>query len=547
MRQSKANRFNKIPVENAAAKKVDNKRKISELIEKVSEEINGILRANIYEISMNDSELKELKNKKMELRNALKNCGIGDNASKEFVKDIIKGILIDNHILKGERIEEYISFSNEDRLSSRDKFEIILYLNIETYKERALEHIFFENSLFDKKDNTNTISENDINDIYDKYKEIGIYLSEDDKLNILVQRVYAGYKGLGAVDEIRDQKIEGVSGGVSGREGDNNSIWIFIRGKSYHLDFLSFDSVKELERVSLNIYRYDNPGQLSKSKGYIVNEMKDHSRVVVVRPPFAESFAFFVRKFDTIEQKNIYDLIKDKGSNVVIDVLKWLIKGCRVCGITGVQGCGKTTLLMSLIGIIDPSYNLRIQEMSFELNLRQAYPERNILSFRETDYVSGQEGLDIQKKTDGTVNILGEVASNPVAAWMIQMSQVASLFTLFTHHAKTTDNLIKYMRNSMLSSNIFNDEKVAIEQVVEAINFDIHLARDVNGHRYIERITEIVPDESKKGYFLSDIVRFEKGSYILTGNFSMKSVMEMSKHFSEDMKEEFYEKYCIQI
>ena len=27
----------------------------------------------------------------------------------------------------------------------------------------------------------------------------------------------------------------------------------------------------------------------------IVNEMKDNSRVVVVRPPFAENFAFFVR------------------------------------------------------------------------------------------------------------------------------------------------------------------------------------------------------------------------------------------------------------
>ena len=33
-------------------------------------------------------------------------------------------------------------------------------------------------------------------------------------------------------------------------------------------------------------------------------------------------------------------------------------------------------------------------------------------------------GLDVQKKTDGGVNILGEVATDPVAAWMIQMAQV---------------------------------------------------------------------------------------------------------------------------
>jgi len=28
--------------------------------------------------------------------------------------------------------------------------------------------------------------------------------------------------------------------------------------------------------------------------------------------------------------------------------------------------------------------------------------------------------LDVQKKTDGSVNIIGEVATDPVASWMIQ-------------------------------------------------------------------------------------------------------------------------------
>lgn len=202
---------------------------------------------------------------------------------------------------------------------------------------------------------------------------------------------------------------------------------------------------------------------------------------------------------------------------------------------------------MSLIGFIHPSYNLRIQELSFELNLRQVYPDRNILSFRETDYVSGQEGLDIQKKTDGSVNILGEVASGSVAAWMVQMSQTGSLFTLFTHHAKTTDNLIKYMRNSLLTCNIFQNERVALEQVTEAINFDIHLEKDINGHRYIERITEIIPTDNQMGYELRDIVKYVNGEYILNENLSLKSIIEMSRYFSDEMKEEFFEKYSIQI
>ena len=87
---------------------------------------------------------------------------------------------------------------------------------------------------------------------------------------------------------------------------------------------------------------------------------------------------------------------------------------------------------MAMIENIYETMNLRITETAFELHLRKVYPNRNILTFRETDTVSGQEGLDLQKKTDGAVNILGEVATDEVAAWMIQMAQVASKFTIFT-------------------------------------------------------------------------------------------------------------------
>lgn len=515
---------------------------IYRLIELISEKINGILRANIYELSMNEEELKKLKEKKSELRMALKNCGIGDYEAKSFVKEVIRDILSDN-IVNQENINSYIPFDNVNKLSCLDKFEILLYKYSCEHKNRGLEKMFEDFGWYEKTGNAKIEAE----DIFGAYLSSYIRLNYNDMLNILVQRVYEGYKGLGVIDEIRDQRIEGVSGGVSGKEDTYNSVWVFFKGQTYHFDFLSFNSEKELERVALNIYRYGNPGQLSKAKGYIVNEMKDHSRVVVVRPPFAESFAFFVRKFDTIEQKNIEELIKDEGASVVIDVIKWLIYGCQVCGITGSQGSGKTTLLMSLIGFIHPSYNLRIQELSFELNLRQVYPDRNILSFRETDHVSGQEGLDIQKKTDGSVNILGEVSSNPVAAWLVQMSQTGSLFTLFTHHAKTTDNLIKYMRNSLLACNIFSNEKIALEQVTEAINFDVHLEKDIKGHRYIERITEIIPEDSEKGYSINDIVRYNGQRYELVGNFSIRSAMAMSRFFDERLREEFYEKYCIQV
>lgn len=183
-----------------------------------------------------------------------------------------------------------------------------------------------------------------------------------------------------------------------------------------------------------------------------------------------------------------------------IDLLKYLVKGARIISLTGEQGCGKTTMLMAMIENIYETMNLRITETAFELHLRKIYPTRNILSMRETETISGQACLDVQKKTDGSVNIIGEVATDPVASWMIQSAQVASKFTLFTHHAKTFPDLVTALRNSMLRAGVFKDERTAEEQVVQVLNFDIHLVKDFRGRRYIERITECIPVEERNEY-----------------------------------------------
>ena len=52
----------------------------------------------------------------------------------------------------------------------------------------------------------------------------------------------------------------------------------------------------------------------------------------------------------------------------------------------------------------------------------------------------------------------------------------------------------------MLRAGVFRNEKTAEEQVVQVLNFDIHLVKDFRGRRYIERITECIPVEEKNEY-----------------------------------------------
>ena len=501
---------------------------LEKMQEFVKRRLDEITKVNLYDIGLSEEELKRRKNKKYELKKALKGCTYGDVNDKKYVKELIFDLLSKEYGVNEANISKAISFDVPSLLTAQDKFDILLYMYKKDFGYEGLTELIKKYDLAELKyvegetKPSYVITSQEIEDIFEKEN---LQLNFTDKLSVVVQRIYQHYKGYSSIDEVRDMNIDGVSGGVSGlpesflsqvaqtSDADYlaqvsehkvpracDSIWIFFQGKSIRLAFLSFGTEAELKRVCQNIYKYNNPGQLSDTNGYKINEMKDGSRVVVVRPSFSETWAFFVRKFD-VKRSTLEQWFKgEPGCDDSIELLKYLVKGARIISITGEQGCGKTTMLMGMIENIYETMNIRVQETAFELHLRKIYPTRNILTFRETDTIYGQEGLDVQKKTDGSVNIIGEVATDPVASWMIQAAQVASKFTLFTHHAKTFPNLVTALRNSMLRTGVFKNEKTAEEQVVQVLNFDIHLKKDFRGKRYVERITECIPIEDKNEY-----------------------------------------------
>lgn len=560
------------------------------LTEAVKDYFNNVLRTNFYRMQLSKEEYIKQSKRREQLRKSLKTCIYGDINSKNYIKAFIKDILLKECSITKASIYKVIPFKKPKDLTVETKFDILLHFYQKEHGSRAFEKMIRENHLDElREEGSYYIDSIDIHQLYNQ--KIGYLSNFEDQIDILVQRIYQSYKGYSIIDELRDMKIDGISGGVSGiptnffqrlNEKRNletiaklpsayDSIWIFFKGKSIHLRFLSFKTKSELVRVCKNIYKYDHPGQLTETVGYKVNKMQDGSRVVVTRPPFSESWAFFLRKFDSIEKIEMRQLIVDENNELCIGLVKWLVKGCQVTAITGSQGTGKTTLLMAMVAFINPIYNLRIQEMAFELHLRSIYPYRNVLSFKETGDISGQEGLDLQKKTDGSVNILGEVATAPVASWMIQMTQVASLFTLFTHHAKTSDTLVKSLRNNLLQTGVFSNESVAEEQVAEVINFDIHLNKNAEGHRYIARITEILTEEIKdypltyqrvaseekmdhfldtmteyfrrqttrRHYKTKDIVCWKDGKYIVKNKLSKKSFKSILNALEPTIKKDF--------
>ena len=365
----------------------------------VKKRLDEITKINLYDIGLSEEELKRRKNKKYELKKALKGCTYGDVNDKKYVKELIYDILAKEYGVSEINISTAIPFDIPSLLTVQDKFDIILYMYKQEFGYEALGEIIKKYDLAKLKyisgetKPSYVITEDEINNIFEKE---GFVLTFEDKLNIVVQRIYQHYKGYSSIDEIRDMNIDGISGGVSGlpesflsqvaqTDGDYldqiidhkvpracDSIWIMFQGKSIRLAFLSFGTEAELKRVCQNIYKYNNPGQLSDTNGYKINEMKDGSRVVVVRPSMSETWAFFVRKFD-VKRATLEQIVRFPGKEETIDLLKYLVKGARIISLTGEQGCRKNNNAYG-----NDRKHIRNNEPSYYRNCIRASLKKNI-------------------------------------------------------------------------------------------------------------------------------------------------------------------------
>ena len=199
---------------------VDDKTYTLELMIKfVKRRLDEITKINLYDIGLSEEELKRRKNKKYELKKALKGCTYGDVNDKKYIKELIYDLLSKEYGINETNISRVLPFDTPSLLTSQDKFDILIHEYKKTFAYEALTEIIKKYNLAELKyvegesKPSYVITEAEIDDIYEKEN---FELEFSDKLEIIVQRIYQHYKGFSTIDEIRDMNIDGISGGVSG-------------------------------------------------------------------------------------------------------------------------------------------------------------------------------------------------------------------------------------------------------------------------------------------------------------------------------------------
>jgi len=492
---------------------------LDEILEGVKQYMVDLIKEDTNMV-VNSEDFERLYKRKARINVALKKCVYGIDSAKLTVQDLIKEYIEQN--VPDEVVDTILGLNAEEGGEPADQvmFEILMYRYQKRYAKDGLAK-WIKNNHFERERhpalNSDPYAQGyfiTVDDLRNSYREEAIELSMSEKQEVLAIIIYQNYKGFGCIDTIRAMNINGINIGTSGSILETtaalnpnipkatNSCWIFFEGKYIHLQFINFGTEDEVKRIVQLVIRWNSPGALTAKRGFLVNTMYDKSRILALRPPACEYWAVFIRKFNLSNLTPEFLLIKDytKRGDLVIDTIKYLIKGEVTCAVTGRQGSGKTTLMSAIIRYIDPRYTIRVLEMAPELYLRELYPDRNILSFQETTTVTAEMLQDAQKKSDGVVSLVGEVATDKVAMNMIQMGMTASKFTIFSHHGNTTKDTVLTLRNSLVNAGGFSNMETAEKQVTDVVRFDIHLERSAEGKPYVQRITEIVQLDSAVPY-----------------------------------------------
>ena len=506
---------------------------MNELLDECRIYINDSVCRDYSELYLNREETLKREKQQARLKTAIREACLGDAGDREYLKEYIKDFLQKKMKVTSENINRFIRFNAPYMMSAQDKFEHMYECYSEKYGNRsfavmARDFGWAEGTGQVQKDTPYCITEKEVEKAYEDMRPGGSFT---ERLEVLAQRIYQRLYGHDCADIlIMDESVDGVSAGVGGRSRveydymkelnderrekpqsmNYETVYCVLHGKLIRMGFLSFEKEENLKRVVKNIYRYNIRTNLSRKNPVIHGTLKNGSRIVAARPPVSDGWVFYLRKFKSSDARRIDTLITHKNGDTVIELLKLITGGELNFCISGPMGGGKTTLLKSLVGFMNPKYTIRVAESSFELNLNNVYPERNIHMMQERGDFTIYDIITGTKKMDTDILIVGEVNEPKIAGAYVQVAQSGSRMAVTTLHHETTEKLIEYLRNALVSELGINDVRIAEKQVVDILNFDIHMVHDVDGNFYIERITEIIPETTDNMYRLSDIVRFDK-------------------------------------
>lgn len=486
------------------------RRTIESLGELVSQELAELVRDDDLVIT-SDRHFEALAYKKRTLARALDECIYGVEKSRNVVMSHIRYI-IERELPEEQDCKEIVDFNDILYVDPSIQWEVLIYTVKKKHRSDCMNYLCGKYNLAVEREIKNDpvggtqkrcLVDNDFLSEMLERELNGHVLDYNEMLDIITILVYRSRYGFGVVDTLRGLDVDGFNFGTSGSvryviDGaynvpyrTTNSVWVQLRATWIHFSFLDFGKEEEMKRIVNQLVAWGTTAPMTEKSPYKVNDGYDGARITAIRPPAGECWACFVRKFSSglYVKEKLLNKPTVKNWELPSKLIYYLMRAEQTTAFTGQQNTGKTSMMKAAMADV-AMVNIRILEMSFELAIRELYPWKNVITVKPTDYVTSAQLQDLLKKTDGYLSMVGEVAEDIVAARMIQFCLIASAFTIFSHHAKTDEDLINGLSNSLVACGEYENHDVAMSTVLDAIKNNVHLDF-IKGERVIAHISEI--------------------------------------------------------
>lgn len=394
-------------------------------------------------------------------------------------------------------IDEIMPFDQSDKLTAREKFEIILYKNtgiaggirddsfiklISTYdlygKVRRSEYYSSERYEYDKTD---------IDYIFqcENYS-----LSFKDKVEIITQRLYEEIFGLKHIDILAYSNVNEVGFANNGRY-----IYCWC-GKKIWLSFMEMSESEARVIQDRAISFEKHCPQLDVSHPEVLCHRGDGARITVTQKPYFSARNLCIRVFNQ-SASGFMDLIGDNRLRVLVTAL--VKSGESIC-LQGGLGSGKTTTMNVMYELLEDFLHIGTVEDYFEQHVMEKYPGKRIV---EGQAVNDKELVDVVKtmlRMSVDVANIGEVRDGNALYAFIQLVQSVSVAAWFTTHITNPETTVPRLKNMLTGTGRYFSEQSAVMDIIHCINM-IFQHEIIDGRIMITKVVEIVPLVSTSSEF----------------------------------------------
>lgn len=435
-----------------------------------------------------------------------------------------------------EKLEDLscISFINAKQMTPHEKFEVILY-----YMQKELEAQMREEGVFDEDSvgqfeaffqfietfgilnkerqlRTNSkhaavyITDKDIDNYFDVFmSDHEIQITVTDAIAITSLFIYQKLFGFSKVDTLVYQSIDEIQIGVGGTEVGSkrhiasplNSVLVVMNNKKIRLQFLRFDSTKELESTIISLT--DNgDATFTPKDGFKFTTLRNLRRVTSRRDPVSDYISTNVRKLATSGPSNV-DLLKMNpveihGAEFVGEWLQ-LLAWAKLCVIfSGGQGTGKSSHMNAWVEVFGPDIAVRALGNIDETRFKDREPEFDFQHFFVTPDNSSHDVSGLMRRTNGQYMLMMEVITSVDAQEAINNFASGYYGGALTTHAATAKAAIQFLGQLLaMGQNTSTVDTQAQCADVMSTFIGVQKNGDIFG---FGEITEIIPRDWKPAF-----------------------------------------------